>query len=89
MLILGMLMGGHAQDSMAATMVHKQFGNSLVGFGLARGVTYIISYLSPPTSYLPGRPPSELIASFCLSSGGLIFMASVSSYYRRVYLDFV
>jgi hypothetical protein len=78
-LLLGMMMGSHHQDSMTSTMVHKQWGNMLVGFALARGVTYVLLYLKPPTSYLPSRPPTEIIAAFCLISGGLIFMLSVSS----------
>lgn len=61
---------------MVATMVHKQWGTLFIGFALARAVTYILAYLSPPSSYLPSRPPSELITSFCLISGGIIFMAS-------------
>ncbi|CAG8025636.1 unnamed protein product [Penicillium olsonii] len=75
-LLLGMMMGSHHQDSMTSTMVHKQWGNMLVGFALARGMTYVLLYLKPPTSYLPARPPTEIIASFCLISGGLIFMLS-------------
>ena len=75
-LLLGLMMSSHHQASMVSTMVHKQWGTLFVGFALARAVTYILTYLSPPTSYLPSRPPSEIIASFCLISGGLIFMAS-------------
>ncbi|CAI7572502.1 unnamed protein product [Penicillium glandicola] len=75
-MLLGMMMGSHHQDSMTSTMVHKQWGNMLVGFALARGMTYILLYLKPPTSYLPARPPTEIIAAFCLISGGLIFMLS-------------
>ena len=75
-LLLGLMMSSHHQASMVATMVHKQWGTLFVGFALARAVTYILIYLSPPSSYLPSRPPSELISSFCLISGGLIFMAS-------------
>ncbi|KAI9372074.1 hypothetical protein BJX61DRAFT_471212 [Aspergillus egyptiacus] len=75
-LLLGMMMGSHHQTSMVSTMVHKQWGNMLVGFALARGMTYVLMYLKPPTSYLPSRPPTEIIASFCLISGGLIFMMS-------------
>lgn len=78
-LLLGLMMSSHHQDSMVSTMVHKQWGTLLVGFALARGVTYIILYISPPISLFPARPPSELISAFCLISGGLIFMASVSS----------
>lgn len=78
-MLLGMMMGSHHQDSMTSTMVHKQWGNMLVGFALARGMTYVLLFLKPPTSYLPARPPTEIIASFCLISGGLIFMMSVSA----------
>jgi hypothetical protein len=75
-LLLGLMMSSHHQNSMVATMVHKQWGTLFMGFALARGVTYVLTYLSPPASYLPSRPPSELITSFCLISGGIIFMAS-------------
>ncbi|KAJ5097190.1 hypothetical protein N7456_007911 [Penicillium angulare] len=75
-LLLGMMMGSHHQDSMTSTMVHKQWGNMLVGFAISRGMTYFLLFLSPPTSYLPARPPTEIIAGFCLMSGGLIFMLS-------------
>ncbi|GIJ92226.1 hypothetical protein Asppvi_011203 [Aspergillus pseudoviridinutans] len=75
-LLLGMMMGSHHQTSMISTMVHKQWGNLLVGFALARGMTYVLLYLKPPTSYLPSRPPTEIVASFCLIAGGLIFMLS-------------
>ncbi|KAL4777948.1 hypothetical protein BJX76DRAFT_363202, partial [Aspergillus varians] len=75
-LLLGMMMGSHHQSSMVSSMVHKQWGNMLIGFALARGVTYVMMYLKPPTSYLPSRPPTEIVAAFCLMSGGLIFMLS-------------
>jgi hypothetical protein len=85
-MLLGMMMGSHHQDSMTSTMVHKQWGNMLVGFAIARGMTYVLVYLKPPTSYLPARPPTEIIASFCLISGGLIFMMSVSSLFFHSHL---
>ncbi|KAL1849801.1 hypothetical protein Plec18170_007322 [Paecilomyces lecythidis] len=75
-LLLGMIMGSHHQDSMTSTMVHKQWGNMFVGFAIARGTTYVLLFLCPPTSYLPARPPTEIVAAFCLMSGGLIFMLS-------------
>ncbi|KAI4187124.1 MAG: hypothetical protein L6R41_003030 [Letrouitia leprolyta] len=75
-LLLGLMMSSHHQHSMISTMVHKQWGSLFVGFALARAVTYILMYLSPPSSYLPSRPPSEIVSSFCLISGGLIFIAS-------------
>lgn len=86
-LLLGMMMSSHHQESMISTMIHKQWGTLLLGASFARGATYVIFYLSPPTSVLPGRPPSELITAFCLIAGGMIFMASVSSRfsYRCMY----
>jgi Protein of unknown function (Ytp1) len=74
--LLGVMMSSHHQDSMVSTMVHKQWGTLLIGAAFARGVTYIIFFISPPTSLFPSRPPSELVAAFCLISGGLIFMSS-------------
>ena len=74
--LLGVMMSSHHQDSMVSTAVHKQWGTLLVGFALARATTYILFFLSPPSSIFPSRPPSELVAAFCLISGGLIFMAS-------------
>lgn len=78
-MLLGLMMSSHTQNTMVSTMVHKQWGTLFVGFAFARAITYILTYLSPPTSYLPSRPPSELISSFCLISGGIIFMASNSN----------
>ncbi|RFU24218.1 hypothetical protein B7463_g12117, partial [Scytalidium lignicola] len=74
--LLGKMMSSHTQNSMISSMVHAQWGNLLVGAALARGATYIIFYISPPTSIFPGRPPTELVTSFCLMAGGLLFMAS-------------
>lgn len=78
-LLLGTMMGSHHQSKMISSMVHKQWGMLLAGGALARAATYILLYVKPPISYLPSRPPSEVVAAFCLISGGLIFMLSVSS----------
>ena len=75
-LLLGLEMSSHHQHSVVSTTIHKQWGTLFIGFALARGLTYILTYISPPTSYLPSRPPSEIISAFCLISGGIIFMAS-------------
>lgn len=78
-LLLGIMMSSHTQASMISSMIHKQWGNLLLGASFARGLTYVLVYLKPPKSVLPSRPPTELLASFGLISGGIIFMASVSS----------
>ncbi|GAB7337352.1 hypothetical protein MBLNU457_g2702t3 [Dothideomycetes sp. NU457] len=75
-ILLGLMMSSHSQNSMVSSMVHKQWGMLLMCAGLARGVTYILMYLNPPTSHFPSRPPSEVVAAFCLVAGGLVFMAS-------------
>ncbi len=76
-LLLGLMMSSHHQATMVSTMVHKQWGMLLLGAALSRAMTYLLLYLNPPASFLPSRPPSEVVAAFCLISGGLIFMLSV------------
>ncbi|KAG7149277.1 putative membrane protein C3B8.06 like [Verticillium longisporum] len=75
-LLLGTTMSSHHQSTMDSTMMHKQWGNLLTGASIARGFTYVLVYLKPPRSILPSRPPTELMTSFCLITGGIIFMAS-------------
>lgn len=79
-LLLGIMMSSHTQDSMISSMVHKQWGNLLTGASFARGLTYVLAWLRPPRSVYPSRPPTELLTAFGLISGGIIFMASVSFY---------
>lgn len=75
-LLLGIMMSSHTQQSMVSSMVHKQWGTMLTGASFARGLSYVIVYLKPPTSVYPSRPPTELLAAFGLLTGGIIFMAS-------------
>jgi hypothetical protein len=77
-LLLGIMMSSHTQASMISSMIHKQWGNLLTGASFARGLTYVLLYLKPPTSILPSRPPTELLTAFGLIAGGIIFMASSS-----------
>ncbi|KAI0127969.1 hypothetical protein BJ170DRAFT_397076 [Xylariales sp. AK1849] len=77
-LLLGIMMSSHTQQSMISSMVHKQWGNLLTGASFARGLTYVLLYLRPPRSVMPSRPPTELLTSFGLISGGIIFCASSS-----------
>lgn len=76
-LLLGVMMSSHQQSTMMGTMLHTQWGSLLSYASLARALTYVIIYLKPPTSILPSRIPTELLTSFGLISGGIIFMASV------------
>lgn len=75
-LLLGKMMSSHHQTSMLSTMIHSQWGSMFMGFALARALTYITLYVRPPTSYLPSRPPTEVITAFCLIAGGITFMVS-------------
>ncbi|KAI2483278.1 hypothetical protein Ptr902_05595 [Pyrenophora tritici-repentis] len=75
-MLLGKMMSSHHQTSMVSTMIHSQWGSMFMGFALARGVTYITLYISPPTSFLPSRPPTEIVTAFCLIAGGVTFMVS-------------
>lgn len=75
-LLLGITMSSHHQTSPTSTMLHSQWGHLLSAFSLSRLATYALLYLRPPPSHFPSRPPSELLASFCLTAGGMIFMLS-------------
>ncbi|ORY60726.1 uncharacterized protein BCR38DRAFT_348666 [Pseudomassariella vexata] len=77
-LLLGIMMSSHTQQSMISSMVHKQWGNLLTGASFARGLTYVLLYVKPPRSVMPSRPPTELLTAFGLIAGGMIFMASSS-----------
>ncbi len=77
-LLLGIMMSSHTQESMISGMVHKQWGTLLTGASVARALTYVLMYLRPPRDVMPSRPPTELLAAFGLVSGGVVFMASVS-----------
>jgi hypothetical protein len=75
-MFLGMMMSGHHQSSMVSSMMHAQWGMLFAGFAVSRALTYLMLYIKPPTSHYPSRPPSELVAAFCLTAGGILFMNS-------------
>lgn len=77
-LLMGIMMSSHTQQSMISTMVHKQWGNLLSGASFARAFTYVLLYLRPPRSVMPSRPPTELLTAFGMTAGGIMFMTSVS-----------
>jgi hypothetical protein len=78
LMITGLMMSRHEENDAAGAAMHTYWGLLFVGFALARAVTYITIFLKPPSSHFPSRPPSELVAAYCLSFGGLLLMASTS-----------
>lgn len=78
----GLLMSQHQQASELSTKIHSQWGNILVYGTMFRFLTYLISILMPKTNVAefdntkPSQPITELLASFALLAGGLIFMES-------------
>ncbi|KAK9234449.1 hypothetical protein V1525DRAFT_413064 [Lipomyces kononenkoae] len=72
----GILMSQHHQATELSTKIHMQWGYLLATGAVFRGITYIVMYLSPPRSYHPARPMTEVLVSFCLIAGGAVFMSS-------------
>lgn len=74
----GILMSKHQQASEMSTAVHTQWGNLLAYGACFRFLTYVLNLLLPKPLDLtqPTRPITELVVSFALLSGGLIFMES-------------
>lgn len=85
----GVLMSQHAQASELSTKIHTQWGLMLSYGSLFRIFTFLIIYFKPGTNYSilndendiskclkPRNPITELITSFCLICGGVIFMES-------------
>lgn len=75
--VTGVAMAAHHQDYLYEVSIHSLWGNLLAGFSFFRIMTYFFLWLRPPTSsILPSRPPTEALASFSLTCGGLVFMLS-------------
>lgn len=74
----GVLMSQHAQASMLSTQIHTQWGNLFMLGTVFRFITYLLLLILPANKDLtkPIRPISELLVSFALLCGGLIFMES-------------
>ncbi|KAJ5346837.1 uncharacterized protein N7506_000090 [Penicillium brevicompactum] len=70
MFLFGLITRSRYQDCRNPTLLHYRWDTMLVGFALARGMTYLLLFIKPSTSYLPARPPTEIIAAFFLISGG-------------------
>ncbi|KIX04360.1 uncharacterized protein Z518_05228 [Rhinocladiella mackenziei CBS 650.93] len=76
LLLLGLVISSHHQDSELAVKVHYQFGMFLIGFAACRLLTYVLWYSSPPKSSLPSRPLSKFMGAFCAMAAGLTFLAA-------------
>lgn len=75
----GILMSKHEQASALSTAIHTQWGNLLVAACWFRLMSYILSMLTAVSAQnltKPLSPMTELVVSFCLMCGGLIFMES-------------
>ncbi|KAI9012512.1 hypothetical protein CLU79DRAFT_770273 [Phycomyces nitens] len=77
-LMTGISMGNHHQDTAYSTQVHYMWGLLLSMAAVFRFVTYATMYTSPPTNSTPSRPPSEAVGAFLLIAGSILFMASNS-----------
>lgn len=89
---LGILMSQHHQRSHLSTVIHTQWGTLLAAAAVFRLLTYMLFFRTPtkPPSAVPSRPPTELVAAFCLMAGGLVFMISnrdTVAYLERVGVD--
>nr|AAT93375.1 YCR062W [Saccharomyces cerevisiae] len=69
-------MSQHAQSSQFSTTIHTQWGYLLSYGSFFRLLTFLILFLVPNTNSAASKPFTELITSFCLLCGGLVFMES-------------
>ncbi|AMD22698.1 HHL072Cp [Eremothecium sinecaudum] len=72
----GYLMSQHEQSSHLSTAVHMQWGNLLSYGSVFRLFTFLYLTFKPSVNCGPTFPFTEVITSFCLICGGLIFMES-------------
>jgi len=74
--VTGAAMSAHAQAYVFQMQIHVLWGGLLAAFAVLRWLTYFFVWIGPPKSVLPGRPPTEALASFFLACGGLMFQLS-------------
>lgn len=73
----GALMSRHEQETPLSTDIHIQWGSLLSLAAVFRLCTYLMLYLRPiPDDAQPQKPFTEVLVSFCLVCGGMIFMSS-------------
>lgn len=74
----GILMSKHLQASALSTEIHTLWGTLFICACIFRLLTYVLMLIMPVNNSLtkPHRPFTELVASFCLILGGMMFMES-------------
>ncbi|GAA5802502.1 hypothetical protein HPULCUR_007967 [Helicostylum pulchrum] len=77
-LVTGISMGNHHQDTEYSGNIHWMWGTLLSSAAVCRFITYITLYRNLPADCQPTRPPSELLGAFLLLAGSILFMASNS-----------
>ncbi|EJD54053.1 hypothetical protein AURDEDRAFT_110689 [Auricularia subglabra TFB-10046 SS5] len=80
--VTGLAMAAHQQAYVFLVQIHVLWGGLLAAFAALRWMTYFLLFARAKTRETdlddePGRPPTELLASFFLSCGGLVFALSV------------
>ncbi|KAH7102972.1 hypothetical protein BKA62DRAFT_698188 [Auriculariales sp. MPI-PUGE-AT-0066] len=80
--VTGLAMSAHHQATQFLVQIHTLWGMLLAGFSALRWITYFLLWVRnrsgrPIASNEPSRPPTEVLASFCLSCGGLVFILSM------------
>lgn len=79
----GLLMSKHAQPTQLSTDIHVQWGSLLTYGSFFRVFTFIWLSYAPTKGkdlFAPGKPLTELVTSFCLLCGGLVFMESTDQF---------
>lgn len=75
--VTGLAMAAHHQTYVFQVEIHSLWGILLAGGSAFRFLTYFFLWLRPPTdSFLPSRPPTEVLTSFGYAAGGIVFMLS-------------
>ncbi|ODQ45693.1 hypothetical protein PICMEDRAFT_24177, partial [Pichia membranifaciens NRRL Y-2026] len=76
----GVLMSKHAQASALSSAIHVQWGSLLTYGSFFRVFTFFLMSYYPlhgsRECFLPSKPLTELVTSFCLLCGGMVFMES-------------
>jgi len=80
--VTGLAMSAHRQETQFLVDIHFLWGTLLALFAAMRWITYLLLWVKSKTGRAiatsePSRPPSEVLASFCLSCGGIAFILSM------------